>query len=416
MRSYNGFIIERLDFALQDRQRKENRAVFGSLEFDLAERWTATVEARYAEDEFAIQGGNGVAAAQTLDSFTPRFTVSWAVHDDLNVYVSAANGNKPGIFEDQFFQDDTPPEETFRNLDPDTGPVPSDLSHLINPATGRPYDQILLHPDTGEPLLNPCNAAPSLSPELSGPLYPASTGTRDGIIEEEEDWSYEIGAKGTWLEGRLSANAAVFYIDWTNQAINVNRNIVVTACEFESNLLVANAAESTVWGIELEMFYAPTDNLTLNFSYGLADNELQDYFDVELAELTGDGDASGQAAPRVPKQTVNLGSTYRNAMTAQIEWFWRYDLTYQTRQYSTVANLAHTGELILMNTRFGIESDHWTTAFYIDNILDDDTPTLLNDFPLFDDSKLQPNGQLSTGFILTPRRGRNYGLTMQYRF
>ena len=119
---------------------------------------------------------------------------------------------------------------------------------------------------------------------------------------------------------------------------------------------------------------------------------------------------------RVPRQTINFGSVYRDTLSAETEWFWRYDVTYQTKQYATVANFTHSGELILMNTRWGVEAEHWTAAVYVDNLLDDDTATLLNDFPLFDDSKLQNNGELSSGFIVTPRRGRNYGLTLQYRF
>ena len=36
------------------------------------------------------------------------------------------------------------------------------------------------------------------------------------FIDPEKNTSYELGAKGTYLGGRLSSDIAVFFIDWTN--------------------------------------------------------------------------------------------------------------------------------------------------------------------------------------------------------
>ena len=38
------------------------------------------------------------------------------------------------------------------------------------------------------------------------------------FIDPEEAQTYEIGLKGTFFDGRVSANTALFYIDWKNQA------------------------------------------------------------------------------------------------------------------------------------------------------------------------------------------------------
>ena len=104
-------------------------------------------------------------------------------------------------------------------------------------------------------------------------------------------------------------------------------------------------------------------------------------------------------------------------------------MTYESKKWSTVSNLAYAGELYIWNAWAGVESDRWTLSAYVDNILDEDSPTLVNDFPLFDDSSVpgfpdftavprDGTGApvLSTAFLLTPRRGRNYGLTLQWRF
>jgi iron complex outermembrane receptor protein len=38
---------------------------------------------------------------------------------------------------------------------------------------------------------------------------------------QERSWNYEGGVKTSWLAQRLSVNAALFYIDWTDLQVNV---------------------------------------------------------------------------------------------------------------------------------------------------------------------------------------------------
>jgi outer membrane receptor protein involved in Fe transport len=75
-------------------------------------------------------------------------------------------------------------------------------------------------------------------------------------------------------------------------------------------------------------------------------------------------------------------------------------------------NEAKLGDLQLWNLRLGIETDAWQASVYADNLLDDDTPALVSDFPNF--STFPTN--ITTTFPLQPRRGRNFGATLQYRF
>jgi outer membrane receptor for ferric coprogen and ferric-rhodotorulic acid len=41
----------------------------------------------------------------------------------------------------------------------------------------------------------------------------------------EEGWTYELGARTRWLDRRLTADAAVYYVDQTDRAINQVDNI-----------------------------------------------------------------------------------------------------------------------------------------------------------------------------------------------
>ncbi|MGI9308446.1 MAG: hypothetical protein ACR2P6_04220, partial [Gammaproteobacteria bacterium] len=109
-----------------------------------------------------------------------------------------------------------------------------------------------------------------------------------------------------------------------------------------------------------------------------------------------------------------------------------------------VANLAHTGELYIWNARAGIENERWTLTFYVDNILEEDAPTLIQNFPVIDVSAVavpwvdtngdgngdtpgtNPRSRLfdpelqqlvyPNGLQLNPRRGTNIGALMSVRF
>jgi outer membrane receptor protein involved in Fe transport len=77
----------------------DNQAIFGSLGFDLTDRWDVTAEVRYAEDTI----GNlktvptTVLIEKKFDSVTPRVSTSFAVTPETMLYASYAEGNKPGV-------------------------------------------------------------------------------------------------------------------------------------------------------------------------------------------------------------------------------------------------------------------------------------------------------------------------------
>ncbi|MGQ0385131.1 MAG: TonB-dependent receptor [Gammaproteobacteria bacterium] len=79
--------------------RVDNQAIFGSVGIDLTDRWELTGELRYAEDSI----GNfktiptPVLIEQDFDSLTPRITTSFDVTPETMLYLSYAEGNKPGV-------------------------------------------------------------------------------------------------------------------------------------------------------------------------------------------------------------------------------------------------------------------------------------------------------------------------------
>jgi len=431
-RDFTGF--SRIELTKRFTKTTTNNAVFGSLDIDLADRWTFSVDARYASDEIQV-----IAAADTVNknetetfySFTPRFTLTFQPRDELNFYGLVAKGNKPGGFNTDYFDVDGDQYFFDDALGEDCNTDSADLS--------RPLDM----------------EGNSSGPDGSGPFIKPGCAR----IDEEESWTYELGAKTSWWNGRVVANLAIFYIDWTNQAINVNQNIMTAdikddpddpgndTFDLELNFITDNAGESSVKGAEVELTLAATDNLLLSLAYGYAKTELKEYNSDEYYRLTGfddpdllnGGNVSGNESPRTPKQSANFSALYNRNISGDLGWFARTDYTYESKKWVTVSNLAHTGDLQMWNARAGLENERWTLTFYVDNILDESSPTLVQNFPMLDASAVAgtdfsgtPNGQSNptqrlfdedlqqfaypSGLQITPRRGTNYGVLLGVRF
>ncbi|MBV6423753.1 MAG: Vitamin B12 transporter BtuB [Steroidobacteraceae bacterium] len=81
--------------------RIDNQAIFGSLGFDITDRWEATAELRYAEDTIGNYNAIARPAAplieNTFDSVSPRVTTTFKLTQDNMVYANIAKGNKPGV-------------------------------------------------------------------------------------------------------------------------------------------------------------------------------------------------------------------------------------------------------------------------------------------------------------------------------
>ncbi|MGH9160544.1 MAG: TonB-dependent receptor, partial [Vicinamibacteraceae bacterium] len=79
---------------------------------------------------------------------------------------------------------------------------------------------------------------------------------------EEHAWHVETGVKTAWADGRLSANAAGFFIDWDDLQLNVPDPAV------PAQFYIANVGGAVSRGVELEVSARPAPGLDLFTSLG----------------------------------------------------------------------------------------------------------------------------------------------------
>ncbi|HEX6859958.1 MAG TPA: TonB-dependent receptor [Caulobacteraceae bacterium] len=90
--------------------------------------------------------------------------------------------------------------------------------------------------------------------------------TRPKTFEPEYLDAFEIGSKNTLLDGNVTANLAAFYYDYKDYQISE----IVDRSALNRNF------DATIWGIELESDWRPSENLRLGLKIGYEETRIAD--------------------------------------------------------------------------------------------------------------------------------------------
>lgn len=112
--------------------------------------------------------------------------------------------------------------------------------------------------------------------------------------DAEKSWNYELGVKSSLLNNRLYFDAALFYIDWQDQQIDVP---VPTG----RGNMKTNAGESVSKGVELFVKARPFQNFETTLGYGYTHATFKEYVVDENVNY------NGNSIPYVPSSTINIG-------------------------------------------------------------------------------------------------------------
>jgi iron complex outermembrane receptor protein len=128
----------------------------------------------------------------------------------------------------------------------------------------------------------------------------------------EENTNLEFGHKGDFLDNTLRINTAIFYTEYEN----LQRNQVVPFKNPNGTpaqeTLTVNAGESTHYGLEVEVTWLVTDNLTLRAGLGILEAEYDDFeWDPQPNNpATSITDFSALDVPFSSPLQMNIDATY----------------------------------------------------------------------------------------------------------
>ena len=311
---------DKLLVAETDRPTKQT-AAFGDVIYRFSERWESTLGGRwfrfkYANDSSVIGPlageGSFYQGHASESGFTPRFSLSYQSSDELIMYGTIAGGYRPGSSNETVF-DEWP--------------------------ACRPYlDALGL---TGVP-----------------PAY-----------QSDSLWSYELGIKSDWPRRRVSLNAALFYLDWTDM-----QTPAALPCGAQ---WVQNAGEATSKGAEIELVAWPARDIELRLNGAWTDARLDE--DVILL-----GAQKGDRVPGVPRYAFGGSLTWFFDAFGGLDGSVRADYQYvgsSPNGYTYFFTPSEIPSYSLVNLRLGLGKGRWNLALYCDNLFNERVIVTVHDVP-----------------------------------
>ena len=245
-------------------------------------------------------------------------------------------------------------------------------------------------------------------------------------FQPETNLAFEIGAKGRFLEGRLVANAALFYIDWNDLQSTAPPDIATG-----TNAAILNGlGNPSSKGIEFDATFDVTEQFQMRLATAYQDPTFGDSFtDVALGTAcpenfdptrvgqTCSSTISDTRLPRTPSFTLFLSGTYTWAdIFRGFDAYARADFSHEGKKYLTSQNLANITSINLVNIRGGFENENTEVAFWMDNVFDE--ASISRAIPITDSSSRNVctdcGGVRSTRLLAN--NGRTFGVTVTQRF
>ena len=226
-----------------------------------------------------------------------------------------------------------------------------------------------------------------------------------GPTDEEEQDSFEIGFKSSWMDRKLVLNGAAFF----NDVKDLQRELNVADPFVGVVQGIRNTADATITGFELDMIALPISQFAISTSIG----HLNGKYDVVIFDITGDG-AINQAdldlsIPRLPEWTYTLGATFDQELGNLGLLSLRGEYSYRDNAFFNDNNIGALPSYNVFNASASLISfdQQWTLTFYGKN--------------LSDEAILQQNTPLPFGAFGAPRfstlaEGRRWGLELRVQY
>ena len=307
----------------------EQLSFFGEFTYFLTDRLNATIGYRRSEFEsyfaaYALIGdepdddGNALVDILQTDPFkekfnTWKFNLSYQVNDGLMLFAQSAEGFRLG------FGSEVPPP---------------------------------LNPGCEGFVLDFLNAN-GLGGYLVDGRLPGTT--------SDSLWMHEIGAKGTYADGRGSYAAGFFYGDWQDIQVEVEIDDITGQC---NTGFTANAAAATSLGVEFEFSFAVTERLLLSGGGSYVDATV----DNDEPFL---GASANERLPGSADWQLSFSGEHLWPLANGNAVFVRLDAQYIGEilgAFEFGEPRTKSGKYWVGNARGGYETDRYSVSLYADNI------------------------------------------------
>ena len=194
----------------------------------------------------------------------------------------------------------------------------------------------------------------------------------------EEATQHELGWKGSAFGGRGTAAVAVFQIDYSDRAFQVLAPNPAGPGLIE---YVTNIGDTDQSGLEFELAVQVTDFLQFSLAGGWLSAEW------ETPTVMADGTVlSGKTPSNVIDNSMLLAANYARPLSNGADLTFDIQWSHQGQGESMPpANPITNPSYAVVNLQFGYSNGPWDFVISVDNLLDEDYYTDLENFPNFSD-------------------------------
>ena len=232
-------------------------------------------------------------------------------------------------------------------------------------------------------------------------------------FDSDSNWTYEIGTKNSFLDGALTLNAALFYIDWSNRQVSITAG--GAAVGIVGPAIIGNAGPSSVKGFEIDTVWTVVKGLNLRaaFSFndakyddGVIDTRQRDFGNCDNIVCATNGDIGGNQLERQSRVQGLLGAEFNVPVSADYAVFGSFDASYKSKQFADSVNLAFLPDRFLVDARIGIRRGATSLMLWGRNIFNKQYAA--SSFVTF----------AATDTVYVPNKGANrtLGLTGRFNF
>ena len=305
------FAIETLGSPIGSKQKQQS--VFAQASYDFSSHWTFGLGGRYLKDY--LESFSPAAEGILAGGFTPASAPVGGVSSIFNP--SAYIRFKPG----------------------------KDTTYYLQAARG----------------FRSGSANQALSYDPNGPCAATAQALGLGPLSDPDKlWTYELGLKSAWADGRIATNIAIFHQKWDGVQLATSQ-----PCGFQG---VVNGGDASGNGAELEM----TARLTPAWSANLSASYVHNTFDRVTPSL---GYASGDRVPGAPEENASAGLQYNFSLSdrwggyARADYVYVGNVHYQFGQGAT-ANSLLQGGYGQGNLRLALQHEQLSIELFGRNVTD----------------------------------------------
>ena len=190
--------------------------------------------------------------------------------------------------------------------------------------------------------------------------------------------SYEVGAKGRWLGGRVSINTAFYLIDWSNIQAQANR--VSDSVQFATNI---GAAQSK--GFEFEVAVVPATGWSIGFNGAYNDSKITKLSPAEAA-ISGAVLGHRLSAPRIQgsaymSYNFKIGSDVDAMLAVNAQHIGSYNSSFPNTPGAPnvpLATFGKTDPYSNVNLSLGLKKGDLSAQLYVENLFDDHSITYIH--------------------------------------